>query len=105
VAEVSKEPTGGVPWIDRDITEFTDEELEAFIAYWHEQGDGYRQQRQAVAVDHPDASRLGQSGWWCSKQESMGLQEAKRRKRERRKQSAPTKPSTSPSGVPDRGAR
>lgn len=69
----------------RDVSKLTEAELDPFIAYWHEQGEGYRQQRRGLTAGHPDAYRLGNSGWWCSKQESMGLQEARRRRLERRR--------------------
>ena len=73
-------------WLDRResvIAELTDEQLAEFIAYWHDQREGYRRLREEVTAEHPDAHRWGYSSWWGSKYESMGIREAKRRRIER----------------------
>lgn len=71
-------------WIEPEVSNLSDEELAAFAEYWRAQGDAYRKKRQSVGRDHPDAFRLGFSGWWCSKRESMALREMARRERRRR---------------------
>lgn len=69
----------------RSVEGLTDEQLDEFIDYWRERTEGYRLQREAVTRDHPDAYRLGYSGWWCSKYWSMGAAERERRRTEREK--------------------
>ena len=72
-------------WLDRPesaIADLTDEQLAEFIAYWHDRREAYRRLREQVTREHPDAYRWGYSSWWCSKYESMGIREAKRRRAE-----------------------
>ena len=66
-------------WSEPEVAYLADDELVAFAEDWKQQGDGYRLRRQAVSRDHPDAFRLGFSGWWCSKRESMARREIARR--------------------------
>jgi hypothetical protein len=71
-------------WVEPEVADLTDGELQEYIDTWRGNGERYRAQRQQISTSHPDAYRLAYSAWWCSKRESIGLREFQRRSRRRR---------------------
>jgi len=73
-------------WVEPEVVDLSDEELQEYVDEWSDEADRYRRRRRRVAQEHPDAFRFGYSAWWCSKNVSKGRREQARRqiKRERK---------------------
>jgi cytolysin (calcineurin-like family phosphatase) len=67
-------------WLEPEVAHLTDRELLSYVDEWHDRGEEYRNARAQVSKEHPDAYNWGYSGWWCGKQESIGLREQQRRR-------------------------
>ncbi|MCX6434042.1 MAG: hypothetical protein NTX29_15125 [Actinobacteria bacterium] len=66
-------------WVEPEVVDLSDEQLQQYVDDWSSQADGYRRRRRRVNKEHPDAFRFGYSAWWCSKNASKGRREQARR--------------------------
>jgi hypothetical protein len=75
---MSDEPVW-LDWVEPEVADLTDVQLQEYVAEWSSEAKRYRRQRHGVTLEHPDAYRVAYSAWWCSKWESFGLREQQRR--------------------------
>jgi hypothetical protein len=67
-------------WVEPEVVDLTDEELQEYLDELASRAEQYRLQRRSVSSEHPEAYRFAYSAWWCSKRLSIGVREQQRRR-------------------------